>query len=60
MKKFLNQFEEVHGRIYRIHFKSLGSLLNLQETIAQRCFLKWDVALDLHAAPSPPQGAPTR
>ena len=56
INKFLNQFEEVQGRLESIHFKSLGSLLTLQETIAKRCFAKWNINLDLNQAA--PQGAP--
>ncbi|HYT95500.1 MAG TPA: M48 family metallopeptidase [Gemmataceae bacterium] len=41
INKFLKQFLQVHARTNRIHFKSLGGLLALQEKVARRSLKRW-------------------
>jgi hypothetical protein len=48
LEKFLKQFFQIHAKTNRIHFKSLGGLLALQEKIARRCLKQWQ--------PTPAQG----
>jgi Zn-dependent protease with chaperone function len=39
--KLLDQMSEVQKKVDRIHFKSLGGILALQERIAQECLDRW-------------------
>lgn len=41
MNKLLEQVREVQSKLDRIHFKSLGGILLLQETIAEDCARRW-------------------
>ena len=42
--KFANQFHGVEKRLSRLHFKSLGNILSLQETIGARAEDTWSIA----------------
>lgn len=41
--KFANQFHDVERRLDRLHFKSLGNMLALQEDIGARAEKKWPI-----------------
>jgi hypothetical protein len=42
--KLVQQFQHIHKRAVRIHFKSLGGILALQERVSKECLAKWAVA----------------
>ncbi len=39
--KLLSQMREVQNKVNRVHFKSLGGILALQERIGAKCLDKW-------------------
>jgi hypothetical protein len=41
--KLVQQFQQVHKRMIRIHFKSLGGILGLEERLGKECLQKWSV-----------------
>jgi hypothetical protein len=41
LAKFANQFQDVERRLNRLHFKSLGNILALQESIGELAVKKW-------------------
>ncbi len=54
INKLIDQFKEVQKKVNRVHFKSLGGILALQERIAQECLKRWQ---SLPAVvPLPPPG----
>jgi Zn-dependent protease with chaperone function len=55
--KYLNQFSEVINKVRRLHFKSLGAILQLQEKIAA-AFLTWQHAPPAPVVPLPLAAAP--
>lgn len=42
INKLLDQFREMMAKVNRIHFKSLGGILALQEKVGQMCLDKWN------------------
>jgi hypothetical protein len=42
IEKLLTQTREVQGKVNRIHFKSLGGILALQEKIGEACVKQWE------------------
>jgi hypothetical protein len=45
INKFLGQLAEVREKLRRIHFKSLGGILSLQEKIGQQFKIREDEAI---------------
>jgi hypothetical protein len=55
INKFLGQMGEVQDRVRRIHFKSLGGLLALQEKVARKWLSELARAPEVVAAPEEPK-----
>jgi hypothetical protein len=43
---FANQFNDIEKRLNRLHFKSLGNILAVQEAIGQNALEKWPVQVE--------------
>ncbi|MCI0682866.1 MAG: M48 family metallopeptidase [Gemmataceae bacterium] len=56
--RFLKQYREVQSKVNRLHFKSMGGILSLQETITAEALRRTTAARPVTAAPSGPPRLP--